>query len=237
MKPELRKIFTRYDAVIFDMDGTLVDSMWVWEEIDRDFFRSRGMEFPDTLHKEIEGMSFTETAEYFVKTYHMAETVEEVKAVWNRMAMEKYRTKTPLKPGALPFLELLKQNGLSTGIATSNSTLLVDVFLKARHLNGMIDAVTTSCEVNRGKPAPDVYLATAGKLGVAPESCLVFEDLPMGILAGKNAGMDTCAVEDAYSAELWEEKKQMADYFISDFTDIVKTDSLCRPGWRQGRMM
>ena len=103
MKPELREIFTRYDAVIFDMDGTLVDSMWVWEEIDRDFFRSRGMEFPDTLHKEIEGMSFTETAEYFVKTYHMAETVEEVKAVWNRMAMEKYRTKTPLKPGALPF--------------------------------------------------------------------------------------------------------------------------------------
>ena len=93
MKPELKleDILHRYEAVIFDMDGTLVDSMWVWEEIDHDFFRSRGMEFPESLHREIEGMSFTETADYFVRTYHMAESVEEVKAVWNRMAMEKYR--------------------------------------------------------------------------------------------------------------------------------------------------
>ncbi len=220
-KPELNDIINRYDAVIFDMDGTLVDSMWVWEEIDQDFFRSRGMEFPENLHKEIEGMSFTETAEYFVRTYQMAETVEEVKETWNRMAVEKYRTKTPLKPGAMSFLEFLKHNGIRTGIATSNSSLLVNVFLKARGLEEMIDAITTSCDVSRGKPAPDVYLTTAGKLGVDPSCCLVFEDLPMGILAGKNAGMDTCAVEDFYSAGLREEKKRLADYFILDFTDMI----------------
>ena len=222
MKPELDKILNQFDAVIFDMDGTLVDSMWVWEEIDQDFFRNRGMEFPEDLHKEIEGMSFTETAEYFVRTYQMAETVEEVKEIWNRMAIEKYRSKTPLKPGALEFLDILKRNGIRTGIATSNSNLLVDVFLKARKLERMIDAVTTSCDVKRGKPAPDVYLTTARKLEADPAGCLVFEDLPMGILAGKNAGMVTCAVEDPYSAELREEKKRLADYYIADFTDMME---------------
>lgn len=222
MKPELDKILKQFDAVIFDMDGTLVDSMWVWEEIDQDFFRNRGMEFPADLHKEIEGMSFTETAEYFVKTYQMAETVEEVKEIWNRMAIEKYRSKTPLKPGALEFLDILKRNGIRTGIATSNSNLLVDVFLKARRLDHMIDAVTTSCDVNRGKPAPDVYLTTARKLEADPAGCLVFEDLPMGILAGKNAGMVTCAVEDPYSAGLREEKERLADYYIADFTDMME---------------
>ena len=86
----------------------------------------------------------------------------------------------------------------------------------------MIDAVTTSCDVNRGKPAPDVYLTTARKLKADPAGCLVFEDLPMGILAGKNAGMVTCAVEDPYSCELREEKKRLADYYIADFTDMME---------------
>ena len=223
MKPELKleDILHRYEAVIFDMDGTLVDSMWVWEEIDHDFFRSRGMEFPESLHREIEGMSFTETADYFVRTYHMAESVEEVKAVWNRMAMEKYRTETPLKPGAASFLKYLKAHEIKTGIATSNSRLLVDMFLNARELSSLFDAVTTSCDVERGKPAPDVYLSTASKLQTDPEKCFVFEDLPMGILAGKNAGMTVCGVEDLYSSELREEKRRMADYYIQNFKDII----------------
>ena len=108
------------------------------------------------------------------------------------------------------------------GIATSNSRLLLDVFLDARNLQGYFDAVTTSCDVCKGKPAPDVYLKTAEKLGVLPEKCFVFEDVPMGILAGKNAGMKVCAVEDEYSAGLRREKKELADYYITDYRQILK---------------
>lgn len=210
------------EAVIFDLDGTLADSMWVWTEIDREFFASRQIEMPDTLQKDIEGMGFTETAEYFVRTFRLPETVEELKEIWNRMAMEKYATEIPMKPGALEFLQYLKEQGIHMGIATSNSRLLLDVFLDARNLQSYFDAVTTSCDVCKGKPAPDVYLKTAEKLGVLPEKCFVFEDVPMGILAGKNAGMQVCAVEDEYSAELRREKKELADYYITDYRQILK---------------
>ena len=210
------------EAVIFDLDGTLADSMWVWTEIDREFFASRQIEMPDTLQKDIEGMGFTETAEYFVRTFQLPETVEELKEIWNRMAMEKYTTEIPMKPGALEFLQYLKEQDIHMGIATSNSRLLLDVFLDARNLQGYFDAVTTSCDVCKGKPAPDVYLKTAEKLGVLPEKCFVFEDVPMGILAGKNAGMKVCAVEDEYSAGLRREKKELADYYITDYRQILK---------------
>lgn len=209
-------------AVIFDLDGTITDSMWVWTQIDREFFAGRGIEMPPTLQKDIEGMSFTETAAYFIETFSLDETVEEVKKTWNEMAVQKYAYETPLKDGVLSFLQYLKEKNIKAGISTSNSRLLLDVFLRERHLEHLIDAVTTSCDVNKGKPAPDVYLKTAEKLDADPGECLVFEDLPMGILAGKNAGMSVCAVEDDYSAHLRNRKKELADYYITDYRQVMK---------------
>ena len=77
-----------------------------------------------------------------------------------------------------------------------------------------------ACEAGAGKPAPDVYLLTAEDMGVKPERCLVFEDVPMGILAGKNAGMTVCAVEDDFSAPQCAKKRELADYYIQDYNDI-----------------
>ncbi|MCC8029560.1 MAG: HAD family phosphatase [Lachnospiraceae bacterium] len=209
------------DAVIFDLDGTLADSMWVWEEIDRDFFRSRQIDFPDYLNSEIEGMGFTETAQFFADRFSLRESVEDIKKLWNDMALEKYRVKVPLKPGVRDFLSELRQRGIKTGISTSNSLLLVETFLEAKGIRPAFDAVTTVCDVSRGKPAPDVYLATAQKLHVKPQRCLVFEDIPKGILAGINAGMRVCAVEDDYSSGQREEKKRLSDYYINDFRELL----------------
>ncbi len=217
----IERLLRNADAVLFDLDGTLADSMWVWSEIDRDFFRDHKIDFPDYLNREIEGLGFTETAEFFVDHFSLEESVDEIKQLWNDMAIEKYRVKVPLKPGAEEFLAALKKRGIKTGIATSNSRLLVDTFLTARGIADQIDAVTTVCEVSKGKPSPDVYLATAEKLCVLPERCLVFEDIPMGIRAGKNAGMKVCAVEDEYSAHQREEKRALADEYIEDFTILL----------------
>lgn len=209
------------DAVIFDLDGTLADSMTVWTEIDRIFFETRKIPVPDTLQKDIEGMSFTETASYFVKTFSLPETVEELKVIWNAQAFDQYEHHVQVKPGVYEFLKYLKQHKIPVGIATSNSRELLNVFLKANKMDPFIDVAVTSCDVSAGKPSPDVYLKAAELLQVNPKRCLVFEDLPMGILAGKNAHMTVCAVEDDYSIHMTEEKKQMADYYIHDYFEVL----------------
>ncbi len=208
-------------AVIFDLDGTLADSMWVWDEIDEDFFGSRNLTPPHNFLIDIEGMSFTETADHFIKTFHLTESIEELKSLWNQAALDKYRHKVSLKRGALDFLKQIRENGYKTGIASSNSPELVQAFLDAQKLHPYIDVITTSCEVEKGKPAPDVYLETASRLEVLPSDCLVFEDVPAGIIAGKTAGMNVCAVFDIASESQNSEKMELADYYIEDFTEVL----------------
>lgn len=207
-------------AVIFDLDGTLIDSMWMWKAIDIEYLGKFGHELPPTLQKDIEGMSFSETAVYFKETFQIPDTLEEIKANWNHMAYEKYTKEVPLKKGVQEFLDHCKRNGILLGIATSNSRELVEAALEALHIRDYFDCVMTACEVAKGKPAPDIYLAVAEKLQAEPCQCLVFEDIEMGILAGKNAGMEVCAVEDEFSMNQTEEKKKLADYYIKDFKDI-----------------
>ena len=209
-------------AVIFDLDGTLVDSMWVWTAIDEDYIRKYHLNPPEDFHEAMEGMSYTETAQYFLKIFpELPHTVEEIKKEWYDMSVDKYTKEVTLKPGVKEFLEMLKEKGIRTGIATSNDRKLVEEFLKARQITHLFDTICTSCEVNKGKPAPDVYLAAAKALNVSPENCLVFEDVPMGILAGKNAGMKVCAVEDSYRKEQMEQKKKLADYYIKDYDEVL----------------
>ena len=91
----------QYQALIFDLDGTLVDSMWMWKAIDVEFLARYGYDCPDDLQRSIEGMSFTETAAYFLKRFRLPLSMDEIKAVWTDMSIDKYRHEVPLKPGAL----------------------------------------------------------------------------------------------------------------------------------------
>ena len=162
------------EAVIFDLDGSLVDSMWIWRDIDIEFLAARGLELPDDFQRAIEGMSFTETAVYSRERFGLSESVEELKAIWNQMAMDKYSCEVPFKPGALRFLKYCKSRGIRMGIATSNSRELVAAVDGALKLSDYIEQVVTSCEVPKGKPAPDVYLEAARRLAVQPARCLVY---------------------------------------------------------------
>ncbi len=207
-------------AVLFDLDGTLVDSMWVWKQIDIDFMASKNLEMPQDLQKEIEGKSMIETAYYFKDTFGIEDSVEVMMDTWNTMAMDTYSNKVPFKQGAEEFLSKLKERGIKTGICTSNSRELLDAVSDGLGLHRYIDCFMTANEVERGKPSPDIYLAVAKRLGVEPEQCLVFEDIVPGIMAGLNAGMKVCAVDDAYSRECNEEKQKLAHYFIEDYNTI-----------------
>lgn len=208
-------------AVIFDLDGTLVDSMWMWKDIDIEFLGKYGYELPSNLQSEIEGMSFSETAEYFKNRFNLNISLDEIKAEWNQMAWNKYLNEVPLKEGVEDFLRYLKSNHIKAGIATSNSRELVNLIIESHGVKDYFDSVRTSCEVERGKPAPDIYLLVAKDLGVEVDQCLVFEDVIQGIMAGKNAGMKVCAVYDHFSKEVTMQKKELSDYYIESFYEIV----------------
>ena len=213
-------MFENINAVIFDLDGTLVDSMWMWRDIDIEFLGKYGIEFPDNLQNEIEGMSFSETAIYFKTRFALELTIKEIKAEWNKMAWEKYMSQVPLKTGALKLLQFLRDNHIKAGIATSNSRELVDLVINKLDVKEYFSSIRTSCEAEKGKPAPDIYLLVAKDLNVPADKCLVFEDVIQGIMAGKNAGMKVCAVYDHFTKEDNHKKQELADYYIESFIDL-----------------
>lgn len=110
-----------HEAVIFDMDGTLVDSMWMWKKIDIEYLKRYGVDTPhdpcqiEIIQKEIEGMSFTETAIYFKEKFQISDSLEQIKQDWNEMAYEIYCTKVPYKKGALEFLKILQSTWQKAG--------------------------------------------------------------------------------------------------------------------------
>lgn len=208
-------------AVLFDLDGTLIDSMWVWKTVDKEYVKKYNLKEPEGFYRNIEGMSFIETARYYQEVFpQLNKTPEEIKQEWIDMVYEMYRTEVALKSGVKEFLKYLKDHNIQMGIATSNVVELARVVLEAHGILEYFGTICTACDV-KGKPAPDVYLNAASELMVAPEHCLVFEDVPKGIQAGLNAGMRVCAVEDLNSEALYGEKVELADYYIKDYRDLL----------------
>ena len=212
----------QFQGVIFDLDGTLIDSMWVWGDVDEAYLAMIGYsEIPPDFRSAIEGMTFDEVAVYCKERFNIPGTIEEIMAIWNDMAFEKYRTAVMLKPGAKELLEKLRSLGIPIGIATSNSPPLTFAVLENNGIDGYFTSICTSEDVTKGKPEPDVYLRSASRLNADPSRCLVFEDVLKGIQAGKNAGMTVCAVYDELTINDTEEKKRLADYYIESFYDII----------------
>lgn len=216
------EILKHKKAALFDLDGTLVDSMWMWKEIDIEFLAKFGYTCPDHLQKTIEGMGFTETAVYFKDYFQLPLSIDEIKQCWIAMAIDQYRYHVPLKTGVSKFLSYLKEHQIKMAIATSNGIEMVEAVLESLNIKAYFDTIVTACDVAAGKPAPDIYLEAARRLEVRPADCLVFEDVPAGILAGKRAMMQVCAVEDHFSADMKDEKQQLADYYIEDYLKLLE---------------
>jgi 16S rRNA pseudouridine516 synthase len=210
-----------FEAVIFDLDGSLVDSMWMWKAIDIEYLQGFGIEAPKDLQKEIGGRSFVETAVYFKERFSIPDTIEKIGDDWNRMAFDKYTHEVPLKDGAFDFLKLCLEKGIKLGIASSNSTELIEQVLSSHDIRDKFLSIKSGTEVHKGKPAPDIYLLVAKELGVDPKKCLVFEDLVDGIKAARNAGMTVVAVSDDYSRHSDDLKKELSDQYIEDYWGFV----------------
>lgn len=215
----------QFQGAIFDLDGTLLDSMGVWNQIDIDFFHDRNMELPEDFQAAISHMGSRMAAEYTIQRFHLTDTAEELMAVWDRMARKAYAQAVPLKPHAKEYLEMLKARGVKLAIATASTP---ELFLPSLRHNGvcdLFDAIVTLDEVGSHKGTPDIYLEAARRIGLAAADCVVFEDLYECILAAKRGGFYTVAVEEPTSGLDRVRLLREADWFIRDFGDLLEQNS------------
>lgn len=213
-------------ACIFDLDGTLLDSMGVWTRIDVDFLTKRGIPVPPDYADAVGALSFQEAAEYTIHRFALPDSARDLMREWSDMAMDAYGYAVPLKPGAREYLMALKARGVRLGVATSLSRALLEPALRNNGVFGLFDAICTTDEVGCGKSRPDVFERAAQKLGVDPKDCVVFEDIPQAILSAKQAGMRVYGVYDDASKAHWAEIRRIADGAIENFVDAPLPETL-----------
>lgn len=214
-------MFNDTKAIIFDLDGTLVDSLWVWSYIDTNYLSKHNIIAPNNLHSEICHLSFIDTAKYFKNTFNIPDSIDEIMAEWNSMAYDSYSSEVFIKKGVKEFLDKLKDLGIKIALATSNSEELLTITLKNNNIYDYFDVITTTSEVTRGKDHPDVYLLTANKLNVDPKDCIVFEDILLAVRGAKKAGMKVFAVKDNHSINDIDNLINESDYFFECYTELI----------------
>lgn len=216
------KDLNEYAAVIFDFDGTLVDSLGMWQKIDDDYLGNFGIEVPSDLHEAIAGMSFDETADYFKKRFDLKDSLEDIKKTWNDMSFEAYEKEIGAIPGALDFVEYLNRKEMPVALATSNIPDPTNACLTRLGLSGHFQTQCFTGGDIKGKPDPAVYLKAAESLGVDPSDCLAFEDTLEGVQSAKAAGMDVMLVKGDWSEETTRRLNAEAPEQIGDYHELLE---------------
>jgi HAD superfamily hydrolase (TIGR01509 family) len=182
-------------AVIFDLDGVLIDSEGVWAKVREEFARERGGRWHEGAHREMMGMSSTEWSRYMAGELGVRLAPEEISREVADRVGEVYRRDLPLLPGAV---DAVRRIGAAwpLGLASSANRPLIDLVLEVAGLAPLFRVTTSSEEVARGKPAPDVYLEAAARLGVEPREAAAVEDSTNGLLSARAAGLGVIAVPD-----------------------------------------
>ena len=206
-------------GAIFDLDGTLLDSMGVWDQVDEDFLSKRGIPVPADYATTIAAMQFRQIAEYTIARFDLPDTPERIMAEWDEMGRHMYENVVEAKPGALDYLADLKASGARLAVATSLPPALREPAMRHVGIIDLFDATVSVDDVGDvGKDRPDVYLLAAERLGVDPRDCTVFEDLLVGMRSARSAGMRVWAMHDDSSAADWPAICDLADGVLFDFT-------------------
>ena len=207
------------EAVVFDLDGVLLDSEQVWDEVREQLVKERGGRWRDQAHTEMMGMSSVEWSRYMHDELGVSDPPEEISKEVVRRLAEVYRERLPLIDGAVEAVERLAAHW-PLGLASSSNRELIDLVLELSGLARFFHVTVSSEEVQRGKPAPDVYLEAARGLGVPPENCAAVEDSRNGIRAAKAAGMRVIAIPNPHFPP-GEEALALADVTLGSLAELT----------------
>jgi HAD superfamily hydrolase (TIGR01509 family) len=184
---------TAPEAVIFDLDGVLVDSEQVWDRVREEFARERGGRWHPNAQRDMMGMSSNEWSRYMSEELGVPLPPEEISEDVARLVAEEYRSALPLIPGAVEAVSRIAERW-PLGLASSSNRSIIDLALECAGIADRFAVTVSSEEVGRGKPAPDVYLEAAARLGVEPSRAVAIEDSTNGLLAARAAGLGVVAI-------------------------------------------
>lgn len=214
-----------FRAIIFDLDGVLADSEPWWNKIDAQLLKDYGADYHGEYHEEVLGVSYLIAIEFYKKAFNISAPTEEMMKRRGQIATEFFADRVGLFPRVKEVLKELQEIKLKLALATSSVSASARPFLDRHQLTQFFDVIVTGDEIFLGKPAPDIYLHTAKKLGVAANECLVIEDSLSGIAAAKAAHMRVAAIPDnrqSGSDRFVDPRdyEKEADYLLNDLSEI-----------------
>jgi HAD superfamily hydrolase (TIGR01509 family) len=207
------------EAVVFDLDGVLLQSEEVWDAVRERYVRDRGGRYDDEVQRAMMGMSAPEWSRFLHEEAGVPEDMDEINSEVVRRMLEAYRNELPLLPGAVEAVRRTAE-AFPVALASSSNREVFEAVLDLAGLADCFSATVSSEEVARGKPAPDVYLEAARRLGVPPELCAAVEDSHAGIRSAKSAGMRVVAIPNAaYPPDA--EAVELADAVVPSLDDVT----------------
>ena len=215
--------FLKHDvkAVIFDMDGTLIDSTGIWHEIDKAFFAKRGLELPSDYAQHIVHLGLKQAAVYTKETYHLEESVEDIMKEWHQASLDMYKYHVELKKSAIELLELFKKNGVKMAIATANDEELYLPCIQRLGIAKYFDYVADVNSSKEGKQSAKIYLDLAKQMDAEPKNTVVLEDMPTCVKTAYKSGFITIAMDDNASKDYREDKINNSHLFIRSFDELI----------------
>jgi sugar-phosphatase len=213
-----QKIGRKIEAIIFDMDGVIIDSDEIWKRAENEIFSSVGVKLSDELCKVTEAMTTTEVTNFwFERNPWKDKPLEEIESGVIERVAHLIKEEGKAINGIEELIKNLKIKGYKIGLATNSPSSLIPVVLEKLKLKAYFDATSSAEHEFEGKPSPFVYLTIAKKLKVSPENCVAIEDSSSGLLAAKKAGMTTIAIFRDNQDNMGD---GIADYKISDYTQF-----------------
>lgn len=209
-----------FSGAIFDVDGTILDSLGVWEGMTARFLEKYNIKMSEQMAAEFRNMTLEVSLPYIVSEFKLNIDSKAVFEEFSRMAAAEYTTHVLPKSGALEYIRRISAAGVKIAIATSGFPAACQSAFEKLGIGSLISAYAFSGEVGVDKSHPDVYLLAAQRIGVEPGKCMVFEDLLAGINGAKLAGMQTTAVFDRYNDAETAQLKKRADRYITDWSEL-----------------
>ena len=208
-------------AIIFDLDGTLIDSNTVWEDIDKVFFGKRNITIPNNFGDHIAHIGLRNAAIYIKETFNLPDSIESILKEWDDSARYMYENTIQLKPGAAEFLKKVKENNILTAVATVNSPSLYKPCLQRLGVLDYFDYLMDVNETKVGKGDNKMFALLSDKFKIPPENTMVIEDIPTPLKTAYEHGYISVAIYDHSSERMKDEKTKYSYLYINDFRDLL----------------